>query len=114
MANSLPLVGRQDMIFDIPGSPPLRGFKFTDDVKLPFPTNSAHGSPRTSEETGHGGIGFTWENDIHLYYRCAKLSETALGDASFHRECPAQLVVDAGAVSARNAQSKSKDKVTNV
>ncbi len=47
----------------------------------------------------HGGMGFTWENDIHLYYRRAKASETALGDASFHRERIARLVVDTGAAS---------------
>jgi alkylation response protein AidB-like acyl-CoA dehydrogenase len=48
----------------------------------------------------HGGMGFTWENDIHLYYRRAKASETALGDATFHRERLARLVIDTGAVSA--------------
>jgi alkylation response protein AidB-like acyl-CoA dehydrogenase len=45
----------------------------------------------------HGGMGFTWENDLHLYYRRAKASETVLGDATFHRERLARLVVDAGA-----------------
>ncbi len=44
----------------------------------------------------HGGMGFTWENDIHLYYRRFKTSETTFGDATFHRERIAQLVVDAG------------------
>jgi alkylation response protein AidB-like acyl-CoA dehydrogenase len=34
----------------------------------------------------HGGMGFTWENDLHLYYRRAKSSETLFGDAAFHRE----------------------------
>lgn len=43
----------------------------------------------------HGGMGFTWENDIHLYYRRAKASETMLGDAAFHRERIAKLVIDA-------------------
>ena len=43
----------------------------------------------------HGGMGFTWENDAHLYYRRAKASELALGDAAFHRERIAKLVVDA-------------------
>jgi alkylation response protein AidB-like acyl-CoA dehydrogenase len=43
----------------------------------------------------HGGMGFTWENDIHLYYRRAKASETMLGDATFHRERIAKLVIDA-------------------
>ena len=45
----------------------------------------------------HGGMGFTWENDLHLYYRRAKASETMLGDATFHRERLARLVVDADA-----------------
>jgi alkylation response protein AidB-like acyl-CoA dehydrogenase len=45
----------------------------------------------------HGGMGFTWENDLHLYYRRAKASETMLGDATFHRERLARLVIDAGA-----------------
>jgi alkylation response protein AidB-like acyl-CoA dehydrogenase len=43
----------------------------------------------------HGGMGFTWENDLHLYYRRAKASETMLGDATFHRERLARLVIDA-------------------
>jgi alkylation response protein AidB-like acyl-CoA dehydrogenase len=44
----------------------------------------------------HGGMGFTWENDIHLYYRRAR-SEIAFGDAAFHRERIASAVVDARA-----------------
>jgi alkylation response protein AidB-like acyl-CoA dehydrogenase len=42
----------------------------------------------------HGGMGFTWENDVHLFYRRAKASEVAYGDANFHRERIAKLVVD--------------------
>ena len=42
----------------------------------------------------HGGMGFTWENDLHLYYRRAKASEQAFGDATYHRERIAQLVID--------------------
>jgi alkylation response protein AidB-like acyl-CoA dehydrogenase len=45
----------------------------------------------------HGGMGFTWENDLHLYYRRAKSSETMLGDAAFHRERIARLVIDKAA-----------------
>lgn len=41
-----------------------------------------------------GGMGFTWENDTHLYYRRAKASEIAFGDAVFHRERIAALVID--------------------
>jgi len=51
----------------------------------------------------HGGTGFTWENDIHLYYRRAKASETAFGDASFHRERLARLVIDADVATAQRA-----------
>jgi alkylation response protein AidB-like acyl-CoA dehydrogenase len=49
----------------------------------------------------HGGMGFTWENDIHLYYRRAKASETMLGDAAFHRERIARLVIDGAMVKKR-------------
>jgi alkylation response protein AidB-like acyl-CoA dehydrogenase len=40
----------------------------------------------------HGGIGFTWEHDLHLYFRRAKSSEFTFGDASYHRERVAQLI----------------------
>ena len=49
----------------------------------------------------HGGMGFTWENDLHLYYRRAKASETAFGDSTFHRERIASMVIDSGRVSAK-------------
>jgi alkylation response protein AidB-like acyl-CoA dehydrogenase len=34
----------------------------------------------------HGGIGFTWEHDAHLFFRRAKSSEIFLGDPAWHRE----------------------------
>jgi len=34
----------------------------------------------------HGGIGFTWEYDLHLYMKRAKALEPLYGDAEFHRE----------------------------
>jgi alkylation response protein AidB-like acyl-CoA dehydrogenase len=40
----------------------------------------------------HGGIGFTWEHDLHLYFKRAKSSEFTFGDATYHRERVAQLV----------------------
>ena len=66
----------------------------------------ASDSSRTVGNRGiqvHGGMGFTWENDLHLYYRRAKASETMLGDATFHRERIARLVIDTAAVSAKSA-----------
>ena len=34
----------------------------------------------------HGGIGFTWEYDLHLYFKRAKALEPMFGDADYHRE----------------------------
>src|SRR5207302_5173278 len=40
----------------------------------------------------HGGIGSTWEHDMHLFFRRAKWGEVTLGDASHHRERVARLL----------------------
>jgi alkylation response protein AidB-like acyl-CoA dehydrogenase len=40
----------------------------------------------------HGGIGFTWEHDAHLYFRRARADEQLLGDATVHRERLAALL----------------------
>jgi alkylation response protein AidB-like acyl-CoA dehydrogenase len=34
----------------------------------------------------HGGVGFTWDNDTHLWFKRAKSSEVFLGDPNYHRE----------------------------
>ncbi len=34
----------------------------------------------------HGGIGFTWDNDTHLWFKRAKSSEVFLGSPTYHRE----------------------------
>jgi alkylation response protein AidB-like acyl-CoA dehydrogenase len=39
----------------------------------------------------HGGIGMTWEHDLQLYFKRAKASEVAFGDAAWHRERVARL-----------------------
>jgi alkylation response protein AidB-like acyl-CoA dehydrogenase len=33
----------------------------------------------------HGGIGFTWESDVHLHLKRAQLDQVAFGDAAHHR-----------------------------
>jgi alkylation response protein AidB-like acyl-CoA dehydrogenase len=43
----------------------------------------------------HGGIGFTWEHDAHLYFRRAKTTEQFLGSPQMHREVVAGLLLDA-------------------
>jgi alkylation response protein AidB-like acyl-CoA dehydrogenase len=42
----------------------------------------------------HGGIGFTWEYDLHLYFKRAKHFEPLYGDADFHRERALQLMLE--------------------
>lgn len=42
----------------------------------------------------HGGIGFTWEHDLHLFYKRAKSNEILFGDARFHRDRIAAMVID--------------------
>ena len=34
----------------------------------------------------HGGIGFAWDNDTHLWFKRAKSSEVFLGEPAYHRE----------------------------
>ncbi len=40
----------------------------------------------------HGGIGFTWEHDLHLYIKRQQLDALSYGDASFHRQRLADLL----------------------
>jgi alkylation response protein AidB-like acyl-CoA dehydrogenase len=41
-----------------------------------------------------GGVGFTWEYDVHLYFKRAKSSEHLLGNAAIHRERLASILLD--------------------
>ncbi len=40
----------------------------------------------------HGGIGFTWEHDMHLYLKRAQLDQVSYGDAAWHRDRIASLL----------------------
>jgi alkylation response protein AidB-like acyl-CoA dehydrogenase len=40
----------------------------------------------------HGGIGFTWEHDMHLYVKRAQLDQVSYGDASLHRDRIASIL----------------------
>lgn len=40
----------------------------------------------------HGGIGFTWEHDMHLYLKRAQLDQVSYGDASAHRDRIASML----------------------
>ena len=55
----------------------------------------------------HGGIGFTWEYDLHLYFKRAKHFEPLYGDADFHRERALELALAREA--ARPARGHAKE-----
>jgi alkylation response protein AidB-like acyl-CoA dehydrogenase len=47
----------------------------------------------------HGGIGFTWEHDLHLFLKRSQLDQVSFGDASYHRQRLAAMLrprVEAG------------------
>ncbi|CAN3126597.1 acyl-CoA dehydrogenase family protein [Mycobacterium sp. smrl_JER01] len=55
----------------------------------------------------HGGIGFTWEHQAHLYYKRAYTDAALLGGAEQHRARVAELVLDIGS---EKALEKSLEK----
>jgi alkylation response protein AidB-like acyl-CoA dehydrogenase len=42
----------------------------------------------------HGGIGFTWEHDAHLFLKRIRLDEALFGTAKWHRQHLATLLID--------------------
>ena len=47
----------------------------------------------------HGGVGFTWEHDLHLYMKRSQLDQVSFGDAVWHRTRLGHMLrekVDAG------------------
>jgi alkylation response protein AidB-like acyl-CoA dehydrogenase len=40
----------------------------------------------------HGGIGYTWEHDLHLYLRRVETNATIHGGADYHRDRLAPLI----------------------
>jgi alkylation response protein AidB-like acyl-CoA dehydrogenase len=45
----------------------------------------------------HGGIGFTWEHDLHLFLKRGKANAAMFGDSKWHRDRVAAAVLDAAA-----------------
>ena len=41
----------------------------------------------------HGGIGFTWDHDAHLFFKRARAVQTMLGDGQMHREAIATMIL---------------------
>ncbi len=44
----------------------------------------------------HGGVGFTWEYDVHLFLRRAKSNQVLWGDPPWHNECIAEGLLSTG------------------
>jgi alkylation response protein AidB-like acyl-CoA dehydrogenase len=44
----------------------------------------------------HGGFGFTWDCDVHFYFKRALWSRVTLGDGGFHRRHIARMLLDEG------------------
>lgn len=68
-----------------------------DEAKQAVPMAKAYCSDMTKTVTSeaiqvHGGIGFTWEHDMHLFYRRGLAGEAAFGSAPVHREIVAQTL----------------------
>jgi alkylation response protein AidB-like acyl-CoA dehydrogenase len=70
-----------------------------DDAELPLASSIAKaycGDAYTRVASNgihvHGGIGFTWEHDMHLYFKRAKSNEVFLGDPTYHRDLVARMV----------------------
>ena len=69
----------------------------TDDAQLWASVAKAHASEGVAGVAGtalqlHGGIGFTWEHDLHLYLRRAKVDEAIWGNTGSHQARVAELV----------------------
>jgi alkylation response protein AidB-like acyl-CoA dehydrogenase len=48
----------------------------------------------------HGGIGFTWEHDLHFFLKRGRLNASMFGDAKWHRERVADAVLSGAAAPA--------------
>lgn len=69
----------------------------TDDALLAAHSAKAFATDAYFECAGamiqlHGGIGFTWEHDAHLFFKRARANQTLLGSPAWHREQVARLI----------------------
>lgn len=69
----------------------------SDETEKVIPLLKSYVSEASNEIAGksiqiHGGIGYTWESDVHLYFKRARRSSVMLGDAYYHREQIAKYI----------------------
>lgn len=72
---------------------PQRASEFAHMAKASASETAAFASGRSVQY--HGGIGFTWECFIHLYFKRQKHSQLLWGDAAWHRAALADLLIGA-------------------
>lgn len=71
----------------------------TDDREQSVALSKSWTSEAAIDVTGdgiqvHGGVGFTWENLSHLFFKRAKANDLLLGGQTFHRQRVAAAVID--------------------
>ena len=71
----------------------------TDDMSLAASTAKSWASDAARRVMNnalqvHGGIGFTWEHDLHLYLKRAEVDATQFGDPRWHRDRISRLLRD--------------------
>ena len=122
MANGVPaavvavaLFGSLALAPQEPDTPGRKHLIRPQDLPRPFATAAADNQPEIADLTAsmakayasdagtrvtgaslqvHGGIGFTWEHDLHLWLKRASADAVMFGDARWHRERVAQMVID--------------------
>lgn len=72
---------------------PERALQFAHMAKASASETAAFASSRSVQS--HGGIGFTWECFVHLYFKRQKHSQMLWGDAAWHRAQLADILIGA-------------------
>ncbi|WP_027949499.1 acyl-CoA dehydrogenase family protein [Haliea salexigens] len=76
-------------------SEPEKAAQYAHMAKASASDMAAYASSRSVQS--HGGIGFTWECYVHLYFKRQKHSQMLWGDAAWHRARLADIVIGSAA-----------------
>jgi alkylation response protein AidB-like acyl-CoA dehydrogenase len=74
---------------------PDKGRQFAHMAKASASDMAGFASGRSVQS--HGGIGFTWECYVHLYFKRQKHSQMLWGDSAWHRACLADMMLGTAA-----------------
>jgi alkylation response protein AidB-like acyl-CoA dehydrogenase len=62
----------------------------------------------------HGGIGFTWDHDMHLYFKRVWASDAAFGDGNYHRELIAKSLDEIHQLAGHGRWIKAPGRITQI